>query len=316
MNAKCLICEKPFTSRAGGKDQIYCSAKCRNVGKSRQFRAANPSYAARYKKPALTFAPKPCKQCKENFIPTRNNHVFCSPDCSLASLIEKRKTLSTCYECGARFEQEIKNQRYCTKCKAKQRSDKSQNNELKARLYKEVKKCLVCKEPFTAYRSTSLYCSKICSGVASRSRAKSGQSLSKTSKNCSYCDKIFQQNHPHQRFCSRSCSQMNWHYTQNGQDKRFWTSYRLRYSQVEEILKKQHNGCAICGVSISGSRKSGVHVDHDHSCCPSVPTCGNCNRGLICGNCNTMLGMAKDNSQILENAARYLRNSKIDGPNK
>jgi hypothetical protein len=108
---------------------------------------------------------------------------------------------------------------------------------------------------------------------------------------------------------------MNWHYTERGQDKRFWTGYRLRYDVVESILKTQNNSCSICGFSFFGEKKSTVHVDHDHSCCEKVPTCGKCNRGLICGNCNTMLGMAKDNAEVLEKAANYLRTAKLPSPN-
>ena len=229
-------------------------------------------------------------------------------------MAEKRQTAATCRECGARFTQEVKNQRYCLKCKADQRTARSANNEVKARLYKEVKQCQVCSEEFTAYRSTSLYCSKVCSGMASRRRVRDGATLPKQEVKCIYCGKTFTQRHSQQKFCSRSCSQMNWHYSERGQDKRFWTSYRLRFETVEAILKTQGNACAICQATFDGARRSAVHVDHDHTCCASVPTCGKCNRGLICGNCNTMLGMARDNAAVLEKAAEYLRSSRLPSP--
>lgn len=40
-------------------------------------------------------------------------------------------------------------------------------------------------------------------------------------------------------------------------------------------------------------------VDHDH-------VTGTI-RGLLCSKCNTLLGMAKDNIAILENAIKYLK---------
>jgi hypothetical protein len=313
-NATCIVCAESLTPKRGGKPQIYCSSKCRNVGKARAFRQLNPDYNKRYKKPPKNFKAKPCKHCGKEFTPTRSTNVFCSDDCSAQALAAKRQVSATCRECGARFTQEVKNQRYCLKCKANQRNTRSENNEVKARLYKEVKKCQVCQEEFTAYRSTSLYCSKVCSGISRRKRVLEDKTLEVRNVDCEYCGKNFRQNHPHQKFCSRSCSSMNWHYSQNGQDKRFWTSYRLRYETVEELLKQQGNACAICQSTFDGVRRSAVHVDHDHSCCPTVPTCGNCNRGLICGNCNTMLGMARDNAEVLEKAAVYLRTSKLPSP--
>jgi hypothetical protein len=315
-SSKCQVCGDDFAPRKGGKPQLYCSSKCRHVAKARSFRLANPEYDKKYRKPPIVFKDKPCQFCGTNFTPLRNNHVFCSESCSISSLAEKNRVLATCWECGARFAQKVKNQRYCLKCKMNQRSARSENNELKARLYKEVKNCKVCEEVFTAYRSTSMYCSKVCSGIARRKRVRESTTLAISQVSCEYCNKSFTQKNPNQRFCSRSCSQKVWHYTQRGQDKRFWTSYRLRYETVEEILQAQGNGCAICGVPFEdgSAGRSTVHVDHDHSCCPKVPTCGNCNRGLICGNCNTMLGMAKDNADVLEKAAIYLKNSRLPSP--
>jgi len=311
---KCEVCSSPFSSHKGGKPQKYCSPKCRRVAQARKFRAENPTYGAKYRKPQKIFTPKPCRQCGREFTPIRNNHVFCSEKCSIAALAKRNEVLATCRECGARFKQEIKNQRYCLKCKNQQREDRSGNNEVKARLYKETKQCAVCSQRFTAYRSTSLYCSKVCGGVARRRRVAANEVKTKRSVNCDYCGNSFSQNHPNQKFCSKSCSQMNWHYSRNGQDKRFWTNYRLRFEIVEKLLSQQGNACAICGSHFSGNRKSAVHVDHDHSCCETVPTCGKCNRGLICGNCNTMLGMAKDNFEILQKAATYLQTAKLPSP--
>ena len=53
--------------------------------------------------------------------------------------------------------------------------------------------------------------------------------------------------------------------------------------------------CEICNCEISGSR---ICIDHDHQ---SGKT-----RGKICLSCNKALGHAKDNPDILRNAADYL----------
>ena len=70
-------------------------------------------------------------------------------------------------------------------------------------------------------------------------------------------------------------------------------------------LVDQNNVCAGCLEPPKlGTR---LHIDHDHNCCPSTEkACGKCFRGLLCGSCNRLLGLAKDNPQILENLRDYL----------
>jgi hypothetical protein len=47
-------------------------------------------------------------------------------------------------------------------------------------------------------------------------------------------------------------------------------------------------------------------VDHDHSCCENIPTCGKCVRGLLCGQCNRMVG-ALERPGVLESVNLYLK---------
>lgn len=81
--------------------------------------------------------------------------------------------------------------------------------------------------------------------------------------------------------------------------------YGITREGFDALLAQQGGGCAICKAAEPG----GVgewHVDHDHGCCPGRRACGNCNRGLLCSTCNTMLGHAKDDPQLLADAAIYL----------
>jgi len=66
---------------------------------------------------------------------------------------------------------------------------------------------------------------------------------------------------------------------------------------------KQNGVCRICEKDNNGKR---LMVDHDHSCCPGVNTCGKCTRGLLCKNCNWALGNAKDNVELLKKMIDYL----------
>lgn len=70
------------------------------------------------------------------------------------------------------------------------------------------------------------------------------------------------------------------------------------------MLERQRYSCAICGKPADECKRDGKYVhrplfiDHDH-------TTGQI-RGLLCDNCNFILGHAKDNIHILENAIKYL----------
>jgi hypothetical protein len=66
----------------------------------------------------------------------------------------------------------------------------------------------------------------------------------------------------------------------------WYSKYRLREQDVEELLRIQDNRCGICREEFTDT----PCVDHDHSCCSGARSCGKCVRGLLCSNCNKMLG--------------------------
>ena len=81
-------------------------------------------------------------------------------------------------------------------------------------------------------------------------------------------------------------------------------TFGITLEEYDTLLEKQGGCCAICGgVNSNGENLS---VDHDHSCCPTVKTCGNCVRGLLCGDCNRGLGLFKDSYTLLISASNYL----------
>jgi hypothetical protein len=86
-------------------------------------------------------------------------------------------------------------------------------------------------------------------------------------------------------------------------DKQLWSSFRIRSTDYEKMLKRQKGKCAICG------KKNGLPVlavDHDHKCCSGRKSCGECLRGLLCSKCNRLLGLAEDNVSLLRAAIKYL----------
>lgn len=86
-------------------------------------------------------------------------------------------------------------------------------------------------------------------------------------------------------------------------------SYRLTLETYDTLLETQGGGCRIC--SAPPESPYSLHVDHDHSCCPSYKNCcGACVRGLLCSPCNTALGLLKDDAARFRAAAEYLERSR------
>lgn len=79
--------------------------------------------------------------------------------------------------------------------------------------------------------------------------------------------------------------------------------YKISEQRYFEILKNQVGLCAICG-SASPRRKGSENfaVDHNHTTMEV--------RGLLCHPCNVMIGLAKDNIEVLETAIKYLKHHK------
>lgn len=88
--------------------------------------------------------------------------------------------------------------------------------------------------------------------------------------------------------------------------KRQAASRRFEYNMTEEQfqykIELQDNKCAICMMLLVRPV-----VDHNHLCCSKRKTCGHCNRGILCQKCNTIIGLAGDSIEILNNAIEYLK---------
>lgn len=89
-------------------------------------------------------------------------------------------------------------------------------------------------------------------------------------------------------------------------DHRF-SFYNLTKKQFHEMLIFQNNKCFICNIEFNiNGRSTAPCVDHDHECCPHVPTCGHCTRALLCFKCNMGLGFLNDDRIIIQGALKYL----------
>ena len=83
--------------------------------------------------------------------------------------------------------------------------------------------------------------------------------------------------------------------------------YSLTKEQFEAMREKQENKCNICKKEFTGASKVfKPHIDHNHSCCPSLGSCGKCIRGLLCGQCNQYLGIIGDSPDAALRMYKYL----------
>ncbi len=89
------------------------------------------------------------------------------------------------------------------------------------------------------------------------------------------------------------------HRAENKEKIRFQSierKYGMSKPSYLRMLKAQGGCCAICGGE-PGGRYNIFNVDHDHNTGEI--------RGLLCNNCNLLIGLAKDNPDILQCAAVY-----------
>jgi len=76
--------------------------------------------------------------------------------------------------------------------------------------------------------------------------------------------------------------------------------YGLDHEAFLALLAKQDGRCGVCRKELDPTVLRSIHVDHDHSCCPTVRTCGKCVRGLLCGTCNARLHAGVDLKWVLQ----------------
>jgi hypothetical protein len=80
----------------------------------------------------------------------------------------------------------------------------------------------------------------------------------------------------------------------------------ISQAQRDAVAVKQ-GGCAICKVPEPGPK--GWVIDHDHTCCGPTRSCADCRRGVICQRCNMVLGLVRDDRELLTRLRRYLTSS-------
>lgn len=128
-----------------------------------------------------TLKPKTCVTCGETFKPNSARQEYCSPVCKFGE--------SECQTCGAQFVRKQKTTGlFC-----------SQSCWYAAYDAQNKKTCPICGMEFEGH-STQKTCSYECADKSRRT--------AKRNTHCAQCgDRLAENCHPRQRFCSRSCAQ-------------------------------------------------------------------------------------------------------------
>src|SRR5580704_365150 len=92
----------------------------------------------------------------------------------------------------------------------------------------------------------------------------------------------------------------------DGQKYRDKYLYGMTAEGRAQLLAEQDGCCYLCGELLDLEKPRKIHVDHDHSCCRGVRSCGMCIRGLACEPCNKGIGMFGDDPDRMMRAAERL----------
>jgi len=87
-------------------------------------------------------------------------------------------------------------------------------------------------------------------------------------------------------------------------DRYYRQTYNLSLEEYEALYEFQGGKCYVCQWATGASKR--LAVDHDHACCPTTPTCGECTRGLICSQDNQLIGRSGDSTEFFKRAIEYL----------
>lgn len=79
--------------------------------------------------------------------------------------------------------------------------------------------------------------------------------------------------------------------------------YGVTPERIEQLIADQGGECVTCRASLA----DGFCVDHDHSCCAAVKTCGKCIRGLLCPECNKLIGKFEADRARLARILDYIK---------
>lgn len=231
-----------------------------------------------------------------------------------------------------------RDKRFCSEsCMKKSQYKRGRGAELEAA--RADRTCLYCGEKFTPKRSDAMYCSTSCNKKGNyyenremmlvRNRAWVQANPEKRQAAL----ERFAERHPDygkERYARQKADperheaaqeRQHRHYVEHA-DEYIERAKRQRELQPTKVYSYKHGcdwdelmadlwhrqdgKCYLCEDALDRDAYRGIHLDHDHACCPLGRSCAACRRGLACPSCNRLIGHAKDDPDRLRRIADNL----------
>lgn len=192
----------------------------------------------------------------------------------------RSKTPRVCLECGDLFYPWRPTSLYCSdKCSRMPKP----GSPLRAPDMGMTKECPGCGEDFVISKGNKKYCSIECRDIAKAVTNRDADG----NKRCATCE----QWKPLTEFTKYSSAPdgLQGHCRRCHRSAHLLRKYGITADQFDIMLAEQEYKCMICLKSWEEGDAS-FSVDHDHLCCPTQVTCGDCIRGILCTFCNNFLG--------------------------
>jgi Recombination endonuclease VII len=90
-------------------------------------------------------------------------------------------------------------------------------------------------------------------------------------------------------YCLRCCRAKDKARSFGNSSRMLKKKYGVTVEERDVLVLKQEGRCGRCRDRFSEDNRP--QMDHDHECCPSRRTCGQCIRGIACGSCNSRLSV-------------------------
>lgn len=172
-----------------------------------------------------------------------------------------------------------------------------------------LKECPTCGDTFTPQRATSAqqFCSVSCASWGQQRRGPEGPRAPRLKNfrttSCLNCGSDFQTASGNHKYCSPGCKHKANQTRAATQERKRFTVKSQRIHEItvyrETTSKSQDGKCAICHTELAELGSRDRHVDHCH-------VTGSL-RGVLCPTCNMGIGLFRDNPEVLDRAAEYLR---------
>ena len=248
------------------------------------------------------------KGCRNEFTPSSPTSKYCSKTCARkmkylnqlerAKLKEGSKVKIKCKypDCENSFAPKHSRHVFCSeKCKS---SDKVYGKRL---IDQPPIECAYskCGKLFKKTNANQICCSDECKKLRLASPELSAKRYPQgyfKAKNCrnSDCQREFAPRAPSQHYCSEECKGYNSYYLRQ---------YGIDQAEFNRMKSEQNGLCFLCGSDGFVIGKLGhsekLAVDHCHN--------SGVVRKLLCHNCNRGLGLFKDDPELLQKAAEYLK---------